>query len=1012
MKLKKTLAILSAITMTAMYVPVSPVAENIRMSASAEETTNIIASGIGGENIVWSVNSDGLLNISGSGECTGFYNEKGEKSLAMYSYNVRKIVISDGITSIPKSAFMGCYYLEEVTLGKDIETISARAFDGCHNLTTLNIPADSKLKTISEEAFLQCNELDFKLPESLTYIGDYAFFNTAISASELPARLTFFGRNAFSGSEISIKTVPKGITEISSYAFEKCENITEFTVPATVTTIGSGAFTSCTGLKTFKVPDTVKKLESSVFSCCTSLESVTIPESYTEIPDSLFSWCTNLVNFNFPKGVTSIGDGAFTKCEKFTEFSLPETVTTIGTNAFSGCTGLTSFKVPEKVKVIEEGTFDGCSNLTSVELPAKLEGIVELAFANCPKLKSFTIPDTVNMIGGLAIGYFYEIKQREDLTEEEIAKIMKEAAASTDSLSILEQFSYTITSPMPDITIYGYDNSSAYMYARKYNIKFVSLGESKEWYNEDGLCYKGKSEYGKTSDNGFVTNDGKKFTASEIENAPVKPIITIGDITIKESELPADRIIPVTISVSGADKEWADATLAVFFDERLGISTKDENYRFGNAINENNRAIWSLNPVLSSYFPTYHDLPSTFQRPTVSLYVSGSNLNNDGDIVTIDFKVPENISEDTEYPIVLKYTKDNRFDKPSYKKEPMLMTAYAYTHVNNGVIKVIDDVKETTPPVTTPSATTTTTTTTTTTITKRTLSTTTTTSNTTTKPTTTAKITTKKPVTTTKITTKLTNPQVTLTTTKITFIKPVTTGKATTTKKTTTTNPVTTTPVATTTKNVIYNGEIGFDVYPDHAELTLFQPVKTTRDDKNDLFYKANGDVVCIIPAEVEDVPVTNIIDWVGIKNYCKTKKINKMIFENPEFEFPDFNIFDRYGIDLTICGYEGSTAQKYAKANGFSFETVGGTNSKAGPVGDIDGNNTIDASDASAVLVSYAIAQTGGEAMDSYTADQLKAADVDGNGTADASDASSILAFYAYKQTGGDKSFAEFLKG
>ena len=61
---------------------------------------------------------------------------------------------------------------------------------------------------------------------------------------------------------------------------------------------------------------------------------------------------------------------------------------------------------------------------------------------------------------------------------------------------------------------------------------------------------------------------------------------------------------------------------------------------------------------------------------------------------------------------------------------------------------------------------------------------------------------------------------------------------------------------------------------------------------------------------------------------------------------------------------------------------------------GDVDGDNNIDASDASKVLLEYATAVNGDETT--FTAEQSAAADVNSDNTVDASDASLILLYYS----------------
>ncbi len=76
--------------------------------------------------------------------------------------------------------------------------------------------------------------------------------------------------------------------------------------------------------------------------------------------------------------------------------------------------------------------------------------------------------------------------------------------------------------------------------------------------------------------------------------------------------------------------------------------------------------------------------------------------------------------------------------------------------------------------------------------------------------------------------------------------------------------------------------------------------------------------------------------------------------------------------------------------------------------LGDVDGSGSVDASDASMVLATYAMLATGQNVT--LSAEQLDWADVNRDGAVDASDASVILAYYAYSATGGTKTLIEYL--
>lgn len=86
--------------------------------------------------------------------------------------------------------------------------------------------------------------------------------------------------------------------------------------------------------------------------------------------------------------------------------------------------------------------------------------------------------------------------------------------------------------------------------------------------------------------------------------------------------------------------------------------------------------------------------------------------------------------------------------------------------------------------------------------------------------------------------------------------------------------------------------------------------------------------------------------------------------------------------------------------SGGYSGEYIPVRNDgSAYSVGDVDGNKTVDASDASLALNAYTVTATGGSSPLSDMAE--KAADVNGDGNVDATDASSILMHYALSSTG-----------
>ena len=113
--------------------------------------------------------------------------------------------------------------------------------------------------------------------------------------------------------------------------------------------------------------------------------------------------------------------------------------------------------------------------------------------------------------------------------------------------------------------------------------------------------------------------------------------------------------------------------------------------------------------------------------------------------------------------------------------------------------------------------------------------------------------------------------------------------------------------------------------------------------------------------------------------------------------------------IDLPVEGFvlrclSGSTAAVYAGASEVTAKYIDAELL----LGDLDGNEQINASDAAQVLI--ACAEMGAGYTDVLTETEATAADVDGNGEINAGDATIILQYAAYAGAGGTDSFPDFV--
>lgn len=226
-----------------------------------------VASGKCGTGVKWSLASNGVLTITGTGK--GIMKDYAEGSRKPWESkgDVKQIIICEGVTHIGDHAF-----------------------------------ANSPATRVS-------------LPESLTSIGTRAFAGAAITAMTIPGSVTTIGVEVFWGcSDLTSLTICDGVTAIES-AFGKCTGLTELVLPDSVTTIGAQAFDGCTGLEEITFSRNLTSIGYMAFSGCTGLTELVFPDSLKEIGQESFKYCSGLRAVSLGTGLTTIGRMAFDGCD-------------------------------------------------------------------------------------------------------------------------------------------------------------------------------------------------------------------------------------------------------------------------------------------------------------------------------------------------------------------------------------------------------------------------------------------------------------------------------------------------------------------------------------------------------------------------------------------------------------------------------------------------------------------------------------------------------------------------
>lgn len=331
----------------------------------------------------------------------------------MYCYDLQSVLIPEGVTTLGNWLFQDDRSLLSVTIPESVTSVGHQILTGCTSLQTpiynshifVYLPTSyvgdysipQGIETIAPASFGLCKHLEkVVIPESVTEIGDWAFYMSSLTEVNLPENITIINEYTFEAcSSLRSIVIPQNVATIGNFSFRGCSGLTSITCEATVPpALGNSIFENVNksiplyvpaqSIGIYQMTDQWREFKVQPMKCllasgicgaqgdnltwelnCDSVLTIsgigTMVGGATSIPWDTYKNAIKIIIIE--DGVTSIGQYAFYQCDNLSNISISNSVAIIGESAFYGCENLQSIIIPSSITAIETNAFVGCGNL-------------------------------------------------------------------------------------------------------------------------------------------------------------------------------------------------------------------------------------------------------------------------------------------------------------------------------------------------------------------------------------------------------------------------------------------------------------------------------------------------------------------------------------------------------------------------------------------------------------------------------------------------------------------------
>ena len=304
------------------------------------------------------------------------YAESESRPWEAHVTDIRRIVVSEGVTSIGDRAFLGCTDLVELSLSSSLKDLGILSFGDCGMLSVLSV--NSNGLTVSEDTFRNAGTSGYGVRVTFgdnVTVMDRMFHGTErISSIDLCNMERLNDRALYDLHDTAIE-LPDTLEYIGDLALYNCRGIEEISLGEGLTHLGADAFYYCTNLRVvdFGCTDCDDLGSSGAFRNTGDGLRFRFTATCTYIPSNILTG-VDVSELIIPDSVKEIGRHAF-RDYSGPEVLLPNGLESIGEEAFLDCTGLYALSLTQSLTYIGRGAFDGCSGLREIRYSATLSDI-------------------------------------------------------------------------------------------------------------------------------------------------------------------------------------------------------------------------------------------------------------------------------------------------------------------------------------------------------------------------------------------------------------------------------------------------------------------------------------------------------------------------------------------------------------------------------------------------------------------------------------------------------------